>query len=114
MTKRNILRVTLFVLWVLCVLPNVWAQSIGTVSITSPTEAATVQGPIIELVLTVDKGVRGDGVNLYVDGRFEAIVKEDHYQLKGLPVGPHRIDAKLATRGHEELGPAATVTFTVE
>jgi hypothetical protein len=92
----------------------VWAQSTGSVAITNPADGAAVQGMIIELDLTVDKGTRGDSVHLYVDGRFEAIVKGDRYLLKGLPAGAHRIAAKLATRKHEELGPSASVTFTVE
>jgi len=114
MMRRIALAGTLFVLWVLCVLSNGWTQSVGSVSITSPAEGATVQGPIIELDLTVNKGARGDGVNLYVDGRFESIVKGDRFLLKGLPAGLHRIDVRLATRNHEELGPAATITVTVE
>jgi hypothetical protein len=94
--------------------PSVCTQASGSVVITSPADGATVQGMIIELDLTVGKGIRGDFVHLYVDGRFEAIVKGDRYQLKGLPAGKHRIDAKLATRNHEELGPSASITFTVE
>ncbi|HUK56957.1 MAG TPA: hypothetical protein VLY20_09900 [Nitrospiria bacterium] len=94
--------------------PAAWAQNVGSVVITNPTDGATVHGPIIELDLTVDKGARGDAVHLYVDGRFEAIVKGNRYRLKNLPPGPHRIDAKLATRRHEEIGPSASVTFTVE
>jgi hypothetical protein len=96
------------------VLSSTWAQSTGSVVITSPADGATVQGMITELDLTVEKGTRGDSVHLYVDGRFEAIVKGDRYQLKGLPSGLHRVDAKLATRTHEELGPSASVSFTVE
>jgi hypothetical protein len=101
------------IIWIL-VLPSARGQSAGRVVITSPTDGATVQGLIIDLAMTVDKGSHGDNVHLYVDGKFEAIVKGDHYQLKGLPEGTHRIDAKLATRKHEELGPSASVTFTVE
>jgi len=93
---------------------SAWAQGTGSVVITSPVDGATVHGPIVELVLKVDKGARGDSVHLYVDGRFEAIIKRDRYVLKGLPAGSHRIDAMLATRKHEELGPSASVTFTVE
>lgn len=96
------------------IVSSVWAQADGNVVITSPADGATVQGMIIDLDLTVDKGTRGDFVHLYVDGNFEAIVKGDRYQLKGLPAGPHRIDAKLATRKHEEPGPSASVYFTVE
>jgi len=114
MTKQVPLTYTLFVLLVLFVFSKGWAQSAGSVVITSPTEGATVPGPIIELALKVDKGNRGDGVHLYVDGRFEAVVKGDRYLFKGLPAGSHRIDAKLATRKHEELGPSASVTFKVE
>jgi len=90
------------------------AQGAGSVAITSPADGATLHGPIIELTLTVDKGTRGDNVHLYVDGKFEAIVKSDRYLLKGLPAGEHRIYLKLATRKHEELGPTAMVTITVQ
>jgi hypothetical protein len=62
----------------------------------------------------VDQGSRGEHVHLYVDGKFEAIVKENLYALKGLPSGEHRIYVRLSTRKHEELGPTAMVTFTVE
>jgi len=115
MVKQNFLIGILFVLLVLSVLFSYgWAQSVGSVVITSPTDGATVHGPVIELDLKVERGARGDGVHLYVDGRFEAIVKGDRYLLKGLPPGSHRIDAMLAARTHEELGPSASVTFTVE
>lgn len=96
------------------VFSSAWAQGAGSVAITSPADGVTLHGPIIELTLAVDKGLRGDLVHLYVDGKFEAIVKSDRYLLKGLPAGEHRIYVKLATRKHEELGPTAMVTFTVE
>lgn len=96
------------------VLSSAWAQGSGSVAITSPADGATLHGPIIDLTLSVDKGARGEHVHLYIDGKFEAIVKGDHYQLKGLPAGEHRIYVKLATRKHEEIGPTAMVTFTVE
>ena len=114
MNKQVLLTCTLFVLLVLVVFSKGWAQSNGTVVITSPSDGATVHGSIIELDLKVGKGTQGDSVHLYVDGRFEAIVKGDRYLFKGLPAGSHRIDAKLATRKHEELGPSASVTFTVQ
>lgn len=92
----------------------VWSQSTGKVVITAPADGAVLHEPIIELILSVDKGMQGDNVHIYVDGKFEAIVKGDRYPLKGLPAGEHRIYVKLATRKHEELGPTAMVTFTVE
>jgi hypothetical protein len=98
----------------IAVLSFVWAQSDGNVVITAPADGTVVHGPIIELTLSVDKGPRGEHVHLYADGKFEAIVKGDRYQFKGLPAGEHRIYVRLATRKHEELGPTAMVTFTVE
>jgi hypothetical protein len=96
------------------VFSSAWAQGAGSVAITSPADGATLHGPIIELTFNVDRGSRGEHLHLYVDGKFEAIVKGDRYPLKGLPAGEHRIYVKLATRKHEELGPTAMVTFTVE
>jgi hypothetical protein len=100
------------IIWIFAV-HHARGQSTGSVEITSPVDGATVQGPIIDLIMTVDRGPQGATVHIYVDGKFEAIVKGDHYQLKGLPVGTHRIDARLAARNHEELGPSASITFTV-
>lgn len=93
---------------------DAWADEDGSVVITAPADGAVVQAPLIEVTFEVVKGRRGDHVHLYVDGNFEAIVKDDRYVLKGLPPGEHQLDVKLATRRHEVLAPAATLRITVE
>lgn len=94
--------------------PYTLAEGEGRVVIKSPKQGETLKDFIIQVELEIDKGQRGDHVHLFVDGNFEAIVKGEGYTMKGLPKGERRIDARLATKGHKELGPEATVTFTIE
>ena len=91
------------------------AQENGKVTIISPKDGETLQASsIVVLEVEVDNGIEGDHIHLYIDGYFEAIIKEESYKMKGLPKGEHSIVVKLATKRHKELGPEDTVKFTIE
>ena len=112
---KRILFLTLSLLLFGGMYSHVLAQGEGKITITSPKDGETLHASsIVVLEVEVDKGIEGDHIHLYIDGYFEAIVKEESYKMKGLPKGEHSIVVKLATKRHKELGPEDTVKFTIE
>jgi len=78
--------------------------------ITSPVNGEVV-GESIEIKYELEKGVQGDHVHAFVDGKYQKGFKGT---LMGLSKGQHEITLRVANADHEVLATSDTVTITVK
>lgn len=64
--------------------------------------------------MDIDKGSRGDHIHFYLDGKNQGVVRSNTYKIKGLGKGRHKIEAKLASKGHAEVGPKGVFEFSIK
>ncbi|MFQ5427518.1 MAG: Ig-like domain-containing protein [Thermodesulfobacteriota bacterium] len=87
------------------------------IAIVAPAENEIIQGGTVDVIIELrDKGVSGDHVHLYLDGK---LVKPLHgrritHTLTGLSSGSHNIVIKLATKRHKILETEDSVNIEVK
>ena len=86
----------------------------GKVTIKSPADGEVVKDSTVMVEMEIDKGSRGDHIHFYFDGKNLGVVRADKYMLKDLAKGKHKIEPRLASKSHAEIGPKATAEITVE
>jgi Bacterial Ig domain len=100
---------------------SVSAAGGDSLSITAPTDGATVSEPFTVKVTSSqalgDPSTGDDHVHLCFDGQScdteYKLVYGDTFQVDGLAPGQHTIEASLRHADHSAVGPTATITVTV-
>jgi len=92
--------------------PIALGQQAG-LKILSPKEGATVSQSTA-LKWEFKKAGNADHVHLYLDDSNQGPQSGNSAELKGLSGGSHTIRLIVATSGHQEIGPEATVKVTVK
>lgn len=86
----------------------------GGIIIKSPADGEVVNGSALMVEMKIEKGARGDHIHFYLDGENLGVVRVDKYKLTDMAKGKHKVEARLASKGHAEIGPKGTVEFIVE
>ncbi len=86
----------------------------GEIIIKSPAYGEVVNGSAVMVEMEIEKGTRGDHIHFYLDGENLGVVRVDKYKLTDMAKGKHKVEARLASKGHAEIGPKGIVEFTVE
>ena len=89
-------------------------QQMVRIIIKSPADGVIVKGSTVMVEMEIDKGKRGDHIHFYLDGKNLGVVRVDKYKLTDMAKGKHKVEARLASKGHAEIGPKGTAEFTVE
>ena len=85
----------------------------ATVKLLSPTDGETV-GPNVSVKWEFKKAADADHVHLYLDGDNQGPQFGTLAALKGVSNGLHTIRVVAATKGHQEIGPEASVKVNVK
>lgn len=90
----------------------------GTLSITSPADGASVQGPVrlVLLMPGVEIGAPEDGLmhfHVHIDGSNEFKVVSSTTAEVPVPAGQHTLEVVLAQPNHDETDTTATISVTV-
>lgn len=87
----------------------------GEVKIVSPQDGEVVNSStVVAEFQIVDKGSRGDHFHLYLDGDGLGAVFVNKFKLKNLSKGEHKLEMRLVSGNHRDLGPKHAIKFTVK
>ena len=102
----------IFILALFCMscMGNAAVNDGSTLKIVSPRDGDIV-GESVEIKYDLKKGIQGDHVHAYVDGKYQKGFKGT---LRGLSEGQHEIALKVANADHDVLAISATITVMVK
>ncbi len=86
----------------------------GEIAIKTPGDGEVVKSSTVMVEMEIEKGTRGDHIHFYLDGENLGVVRVDKYKLTDMAKGKHKVEARLASKGHAEIGPKGTAEFIVE